>query len=60
MPAEGVTERELAEAAHLASLADETAEGRSIVVLAKKRFGLRGRDLERSSRTSSRSRPRPA
>ena len=46
VPAEGVTERELAEAAHLASLADETAEGRSIVVLAKKRFGLRGRDLE--------------
>ncbi len=47
VPAEGVTEQELAEAAHLASLADETAEGRSIVVLAKKRFGLRGRDLEK-------------
>ena len=46
MPAEGMTEEELAEAAHLASLADETAEGRSIVVLAKKRFGMRGRDLE--------------
>ena len=45
-PAEGVTEQELAEATHLASLADETAEGRSIVVLAKNRFGLRGRDLE--------------
>jgi potassium-transporting ATPase ATP-binding subunit len=44
--AEGVTEQELAEAAHLASMADETAEGRSIAVLAKKRFGLRGRDLE--------------
>ncbi|MFO0917701.1 MAG: potassium-transporting ATPase subunit KdpB [Planctomycetaceae bacterium] len=47
LPAEGVTERELADAAHLASLADETAEGRSIAVLAKKQFGLRGRDLER-------------
>ncbi len=45
VPADGVTEPELAEAAHLASLADETAEGRSIVVLAKNRFGLRGRDL---------------
>ena len=46
VPAAGTTERELAEAAHLASIADETAEGRSIVVLAKHRFGLRGRDLE--------------
>ncbi len=46
IPAEGVTERELAEAAHLASMADETAEGRSIAVLAKKQFGLRGRELE--------------
>ncbi len=46
IPADGVSEQELAEAAHLASLADETAEGRSIAVLAKKRFGLRGRDLE--------------
>ena len=46
LPADGVTEAELAEAAQLASLADETAEGRSIVVLAKNRFGLRGRDLE--------------
>lgn len=46
VPSEGVTEQELAEAAHLASLADETAEGRSIVVLAKNRFGLRGRTLE--------------
>jgi len=44
--AQGVDERELAEAAHLASLADETAEGRSVAVLAKRRFGLRGRDLE--------------
>ena len=46
LPAEGVTEKELAEAAHLASMADETAEGRSIAILAKNRFGLRGRDLE--------------
>jgi K+-transporting ATPase ATPase B chain len=40
LPAPGVTERELAEAAHLASLADETAEGRSIVVLAREKFGF--------------------
>src|SRR6476661_3118002 len=45
LPVNGVTERELAEAAQLASLADETPEGRSIVVLAKDRFGLRDRDL---------------
>ncbi len=45
--ADGVEEKELAETAHLASLADETAEGRSIAVLAKKQFGLRGRDFER-------------
>ncbi|HRG94842.1 MAG TPA: potassium-transporting ATPase subunit KdpB [Polyangiaceae bacterium] len=42
LPAPGVTERELADAAQLASLADETPEGRSIVVLAKERHGLRG------------------
>jgi len=41
----GVTEEELADAAQLASFADETPEGRSIVVLAKKRFGLREREL---------------
>jgi K+-transporting ATPase ATPase B chain len=45
LPAAGVEERRLAEVAQLASLADETPEGRSIVVLAKERFGLRGRDL---------------
>ena len=45
LPTDGVDERELATAAQLASLADETPEGRSIVVLAKDRFGLRGRDL---------------
>jgi len=45
LPAPGVGPAELADAAQLASLADETPEGRSIVVLAKERFGLRGRDL---------------
>ena len=45
LPVAGVDERELAEVAQLASLADETPEGRSIVVLAKERFGLRERDL---------------
>jgi K+-transporting ATPase ATPase B chain len=45
IPAAGVTEEELADAAQLASLADETPEGRSIVVLAKQRFELRERDL---------------
>jgi K+-transporting ATPase ATPase B chain len=43
--APGVTEKELADAAQLSSLADETPEGRSIVVLAKEKYGLRGRDL---------------
>ncbi len=45
IPARAVTEEELADAAQLASLADETPEGRSIVVLAKQRFRLRERDL---------------
>lgn len=45
LPAHGVKEQELADAAQLASLADETPEGRSIVVLAKQRFNLRERDL---------------
>jgi K+-transporting ATPase ATPase B chain len=45
VPAPGVTEQALADAAQLASLADETPEGRSIVVLAKQKFQLRGRDL---------------
>jgi len=44
-PVRGVTEQELADAAQLASLADETPEGRSIVVLAKDKYGIRGRDL---------------
>src|SRR5579859_7624672 len=45
IPAAGVTEEELADAAQLASLADETPEGRSIVVLAKQRFNIRQRDM---------------
>src|ERR1700683_4937602 len=45
IPAEGVTEQQLADAAQLSSLADETPEGRSIVVLAKQRFNLRERNL---------------
>jgi potassium-transporting ATPase ATP-binding subunit len=44
-PVRGVTEQELADAAQLASLADETPEGRSIVVLAKEKYGIRGREL---------------
>jgi K+-transporting ATPase ATPase B chain len=44
-PLRGVGEQELADAAQLASLADETPEGRSIVVLAKEKYGIRGRDL---------------
>jgi K+-transporting ATPase ATPase B chain len=45
IPAPGVSEKELADAAQLSSLADETPEGRSIVVLAKEKYGLRGREL---------------
>ncbi|MEZ2126782.1 MULTISPECIES: potassium-transporting ATPase subunit KdpB [unclassified Sinorhizobium] len=45
LPAKGVSEQELADAAQLASLADETPEGRSIVVLAKERYSIRGRDM---------------
>jgi len=45
IPAPGVSETEMADAAQLSSLADETPEGRSIVVLAKERYGLRGREL---------------
>ncbi len=46
IPVDGADERELADAAQLSSLADETPEGRSIVVLAKERFGIRGRNME--------------
>ena len=45
LPAPGIEPRRLADAAQLASLADETPEGRSIVILAKQKYGLRGRDL---------------
>jgi K+-transporting ATPase ATPase B chain len=45
IPVDGVSEQELADAAQLSSLADETPEGRSIVVLAKERYGLREREL---------------
>ncbi|MGZ8251985.1 MAG: potassium-transporting ATPase subunit KdpB [Methylophilaceae bacterium] len=46
IPAAGVTEQELADVAQLASLADETPEGRSIVILAKQKFNLRERDIQ--------------
>ena len=46
LPTDGIAEAELADAAQLASLADETPEGRSIVVLAKQRFNLRQRDIQ--------------
>jgi len=45
IPAKGITDTEMAEAAQLSSLADETPEGRSIVILAKERYGLRGREI---------------
>ena len=50
VPVSGVTEGELADAAQLASLADETPEGRSIVVLAKEKYGMRGRELSEIGR----------
>ena len=60
VPMPGVTEAELAEAAQLASLADETPEGRSIVVLAKQ-YGIREHELAVArGRRSSRSPPRRA
>jgi K+-transporting ATPase ATPase B chain len=45
VPVDGVTEADLADAAQLSSLADETPEGRSVVVLAKTKYGLRGREV---------------
>jgi K+-transporting ATPase ATPase B chain len=50
IPIEGVTEAELADAAQLSSLADETPEGRSIVVLAKEKYRLRGREVSAYAR----------
>ena len=46
IPVQGVSEQQLADAAQLASLADETPEGRSIVILAKQKFGIRERDIQ--------------
>jgi len=51
IPAPGVKETDLADAAQLASLADETPEGRSIVVLAKEKYALRGRELSSAAAT---------
>ena len=48
IPADGITKEQLADAAQLASLADETPEGRSIVVLAKEQFNIRGREMQTS------------
>jgi len=45
IPAEGITHEQLADAAQLASLADETPEGRSVVILAKEQFNIRGREM---------------
>lgn len=47
LPLKGIDEKELADAAQLSSLADETAEGRSVVILAKERFNIRGRDMSK-------------
>jgi K+-transporting ATPase ATPase B chain len=46
VPADGITREELADAAQLSSLSDETPEGRSIVILAKEKYGIRGRDIQ--------------
>jgi len=51
IPAEGFTVEQLADAAQLASLADETPEGRSIVVLAKEKFNIRGREVKKLNAT---------
>ena len=51
VPATGISPERLADAAQLSSLADETPEGRSIVILAKEKFALRGRDLEATGAT---------
>src|SRR5450755_4510414 len=50
-PVSGVDQRDLADAGQLASLSDETPEGRSIVVLAKEKYGIRGRDMAALSAT---------
>jgi len=50
-PAPGIPEAELADAAQLASIADETPEGRSIVILAKEKYGMRGREMSQHTPT---------
>ena len=52
IPLKGITESDLADAAQLSSLADETPEGRSIVVLAKQKYGLRGREIGEMAKTT--------
>lgn len=51
IPVDGASERELADAAQLSSLADKTPEGRSVVILAKEKFGIRGRELSDKNMT---------
>lgn len=51
IPVDGVSEQELADAAQLSSLADETLEGRSVVILAKEKFNIRGRELSDKNMT---------
>ena len=51
LPVDGTAEKELADAAQLSSLADETPEGRSVVILAKEKFGIRGRSLSDKNMT---------
>lgn len=51
IPVDGASEQELADAAQLSSLADETPEGRSVVILAKEKFGIRGRELSDKNMT---------
>lgn len=51
IPVDGASEQELADAAQLSSLADETPEGRSVVILAKEKFGIRGRSLSDKNMT---------
>ena len=51
IPVDGVSEQDLADAAQLSSLADETPEGRSVVILAKEKFNIRGRELSDKNMT---------
>lgn len=53
IPLSGVDEKRLADAAQLSSLADETPEGRSIVILAKEKYGLRGREVHELAKTAN-------